>query len=133
MERAIKARGTWGCLMGLGSRNSPPGRRIAANGACFSICPQLACFPPNVLPALFQIGGSAVYLVAFIHASPDTDLLSLFHSFYTDAESQSLMLTPAHFSPFLILFSRWSFWCWFSLFKHPNALTSVRAHAATGT
>jgi len=58
MERAIKARGTWGCLMGLGSRNSPPGRRIAANGACFSICPQLACFPPNVLPALFQIGGS---------------------------------------------------------------------------
>ena len=71
MERAIKARGTWGCLMGLGSRNSPPGRRIAANGVCFSTCFQLIRFPPKFLPSVFQIGGPAVYLVAFMHASPD--------------------------------------------------------------
>ena len=73
-----------------------------------------------------------MYLVAFIHASPDTDLLSLFHSSDTDAESQFLTLTPAHFSPFLMLFSRWSFARWFSHFKHPNVRTFVRAHTATG-
>ena len=37
----------------------------------FRLASSLSAFPLKILPSVFQIGGPAVYLVAFMHASPD--------------------------------------------------------------